>query len=660
MLRSVPMVHMQVQVPSRDAAAVTHGIAAEGLLHLVDIAHGRLSATPARDGSREALAAYRDLATRIRRTADRLTIPLSDLTGGADARAPSSFGAEREALEGGLAPIEQAVNAAWTRATEARHRLVRLEASRRQAQRLSRAGVDATRLAGLRYLTVRLGELPIEAIGEVAHLVAPAPVAVVPLDVEGGRCLAAVAAPRSAADRVDQALRVAPFEAVAASSSVVGLDEDALEAEHRATTQALAEARALLAGMTADVAPVIDELWQRVQVAVVLLQAQTHFAVSGRFVVIAGWIPEERADHLTARIAAASGGRAIVTVERPDEMPEALTDALRIPILHRNPLLIRPFERLVRLYGTPSYREVEPTAFFALSFLLMFGLMFGDVGHGATLFSAGYFLYRRIPRFLDYGILLMEAGAASTVFGALYGSVFGVHGVIPVLWMEPIRDLPRFMGIALGVGAVLISLALGLNAINAWRAGERPTAIFGLHGVFGAFVYWSLLALVVRGVMPAVRVPAWLLVALLTVAAGLLVLKRPIVAWLDRGRPPRRNGVRGPLWLAALEGSVELVDALVTFFANTVSFVRIAAFAAVHAGVFVAMFALVDTLAALRFGGVLSAVVLVAANIIAILLEGLTISVQVLRLEYYEFFGRFFRGGGEAYRPLMLRTKGES
>jgi V/A-type H+-transporting ATPase subunit I len=138
----------------------------------------------------------------------------------------------------------------------------------------------------------------------------------------------------------------------------------------------------------------------------------------------------------------------------------------------------------------------------------------------------------------------------------------------------------------------------------------------------------------------------------------LLVLKRPIVKLIDRGGSARAPHPASPRWLMALEGSVELVDTLFSFFANTISFVRVAAFAAVHAGVFIAMFALADTLAHFRFGQPLGIVTLVAGNIVMIFLEGLTVSVQVLRLEYYEFFGKFFRGGGEPYRPLMLRKGG--
>jgi V/A-type H+-transporting ATPase subunit I len=311
------------------------------------------------------------------------------------------------------------------------------------------------------------------------------------------------------------------------------------------------------------------------------------------------------------------------------------------------------------MYGVPSYGEIQPTAFFAVSFLVMFGLMFGDVGQGLVLFSAGYCLFRYLPRFLDYGILLMECGAASTAFGALYGSFFGIEGLLPVLWMEPIRDLPRFMGIAIGFGIVVVSLGLVMNIVNSWRSGERASALFGPRGVFGAFVYWIGLAVAARALMPTtVVIPITFLLAMAAAAAFLLLLRRPIVRYLGRGADTRPAHAQGPRWLVALEGSVELVDALFAYFANTVSFVRVAAFAAVHAGVFIAIFALADTLAHSRFGQPLGIVTLVLGNVVMIFLEGLTVSVQVLRLEYYEFFGKFFRGGGELYRPLMLRKGG--
>jgi V/A-type H+-transporting ATPase subunit I len=242
----------------------------------------------------------------------------------------------------------------------------------------------------------------------------------------------------------------------------------------------------------------------------------------------------------------------------------------------------------------------------------------------------------------------------------LYGSFFGIEGVLPVIWMEPIRDLPRFMTIAIGFGVILVSAGLALNIINSWRAGEQVSALLGPRGVSGAFMYWVSLALVARALMPGnFTVPGRWLAAMAAVPIVLLVLRRPIVRWFERDQPARPAASHVPTWLKALEGSVELVDTLFSYFANTISFVRVAAFAAVHAGVFIAMFALSDTLSQLRFGQPLSIATLVAGNVVMILLEGLTVSVQVLRLEYYEFFGKFFRGGGEEYRPLMLRKGGQ-
>jgi V/A-type H+-transporting ATPase subunit I len=195
--------------------------------------------------------------------------------------------------------------------------------------------------------------------------------------------------------------------------------------------------------------------------------------------------------------------------------------------------------------------------------------------------------------------------------------------------------------------------------VNSWRSGERATALLGPRGVFGAVTYWILVVLVARAVMPSdLTVPVPAILAMAAVPVLLLVLRRPLVRLLDRSGRPRAAYPGTPRWLTALEGSVELVDSLFAFFANTISFVRVAAFAAVHAGVFIAMFALADTLARYRFGQPLGIVTIVVGNIVMIFLEGLTVSVQVLRLEYYEFFGKFFRGGGEPYRPLMLRKGG--
>ncbi len=651
MLRAVPMMHLRVQVPNRDAAAITRCVAREGLLHLIDLAHGKVPGLGAPPQAAELLAAFRDLTSRIRTIAQRIGADLPELAGGLPSAEQTDFAEERDRIEAELRPAEKSVDVAWRALMAAREARARMQQDSTRADVLARASVDVGRLRQTRFMAVRIAAGTEEDTATLGQVLSPSAFVVLPLVHEGERRIFALAGPRSAGDRLDAALRATSCEPIPlADAPDPAASERCAQAEQKAIDDlAAAKNRAL---------PVLARLLPRAEAGVLLLQAQTLFASSGRFVVLSGWVPAKDAERLRARLQNATEGRAVVDLDRPEDLPAAARAALRVPILHRNPLLLRPFQSLVRLYGTPSYEEVEPTAFFAISFLLMFGLMFGDVGHGFVLCAAGFCLFRFVPRFLDYGILLMEAGTASMIFGALYGSVFGVETLLPALWLRPIENLSRFMVVAATLGAVLVSTGLILGVVNLWRAGKRETALFSPNGLFGAFLYWVLLVLVVRWLLPEKQVlPAWVIIALGASAAVLLLLRPLIVRRLPRREPHAPS----PGWTGALEASIELVDGIFALFTNTISFVRIAAFAAVHAGISVALFAMVDTLAQVRFGGALSVLVLVAGNAVAILLEGLTVSVQVLRLEYYEFFTKFFRGGGEPFRPLMLRNqeKGE-
>jgi len=656
-LRPVPMVHLRIQVGNRDAAAVTRRIAAEGVLHLVDLAHGRVAAGVEPPGTRDLAAGFRGLVHRIERLSQRLDAALPEPAGMLEARENGELAGERQEIESRLSPIEAEIEGIWRKREEEKERGARAQHATERMRRLEAADLDVGRLTALRWTDVRLGIAEPDALATIASLLSPAPFAIAPLEAEGGLAAIAVTAPDR--ERLDAALRVVSFTPISVPADSASFDREAVECDAREAGERCRELSRSLEGAKDRSLPEIAELWRRAQVGLLLLEAQTHFAAAGRFVVISGWVPAESAERLKRAILERTSGRAVVEIERPEDLPEVSSGALRVPILHRNPILLRPFQNLVQIYGTPSYREIEPTAFFAASFLAMFGLMFGDVGQGLVLCLAGYCLFRYIPRYLDYGILLMEGGVSATVFGFLYGSFFGIEGALPVLWMDPLRDLTSFLKLAIGLGVFLVSAGLVLNAVNAWRSGERSLALFGPRGLLGAFGYWVFAALAARALVGGkVRISAAGILALAAIPLALILLRRPIVRRLEKGRAPRRaTAEKGPFLLGALEGAVELVDAVVSYFANTISFLRVAAFAMVHAGAFLALFALADTLSRLRGGGTLSILLLVAGNVVMIFLEGLTVSVQVLRLEYYEFFGKFFRGGGELYRPLMLRPR---
>jgi V/A-type H+/Na+-transporting ATPase subunit I len=657
-LRAVPMVHLQVQVPGRDGVAVTREIAAKGLLHLIDIAHGATVSLRDLPPVGVLLARFRDLSRSIHRLAETLGMVIPDVAGRLEplSTAPA-FDTEYQEIAGVVEPVREQVEATVRARAAARDEKVRLAAAIERTDRLASGRVDTRRLSRLSFAIARLGSAAPEELRRIAAQLTPAPFAIVPLDDRQPRPLAAVVVPTAGREQLAAVLRTAAFEPFDLPAEEETIHPRALREQLDAAEAREAAAASSLCRLAAQHQSLLPELAARADVSVLLLQAQSMSATAGRFLVISGWIPEDRAGELTAAIARVSDKRAVVTVEKPDALAAAYGPALSVPILHRNPLLLRPFDQLVRVYGVPSYGEIQPTAFFALSFLLMFGLMFGDVGHGLVLVSAGYMVFRYLPRFLDYGILLMEAGTASAFFGVLFGSVFGVEGVIPGV-AHPLRDLTRTAAVAVALGVVLVSLGVLLNVVNSWRAGERVAALTSTRGLVGAFLYWSSLAVAARALLPSeATVPDWIVYGLAGTGIA-LVASRPLIVRVLGGGGTRPSDASPPRSLAALESTIELVDAVFSYFANTISFVRIAAFAAVHAGVFIAIFALADTFSAFRFGGPLSVTVLVAGNVAIILLEGLTVTVQVLRLEYYEFFSRFFRGGGEPYRPLMLRPNG--
>jgi V/A-type H+/Na+-transporting ATPase subunit I len=384
-----------------------------------------------------------------------------------------------------------------------------------------------------------------------------------------------------------------------------------------------------------------------------MLAARRLFGKIDKSFLISGWIPERLFAVLEPELNRVTAGQVVIEKVDPEDLREVREGIVKIPILFNNPMLISPFEKLTSLYGTPRYREVEPTIFFALSFLLLFGMMFGDVGQGGVLFLLGYLMFRRSYKYLDYGIILMECGVSSMLFGLLYGSVFGLESVFPALWFRPMDNIPYFIKVALSLGVALISLGLVLNLINALRLKEYEN-LLGAGGLAGALLYWMSAGLGMKYLLTGQVAPGEL--SLLGWAAALLltvmILHRPLYRLLVKREPPKRIVRQSGFLTGLIESVIEVFDDLLRFVANTVSFLRVAAFALSHAALFTAVFSIARVVAQEQRTGVSYWLVVAVGNLIIIFLEGLVVSIQTVRLEYYEFFGKFFRGGGERFRSF--------
>ena len=231
-----------------------------------------------------------------------------------------------------------------------------------------------------------------------------------------------------------------------------------------------------------------------------------------------------------------------------------------------------------------------------------------------------------------------------------YGSVFAFENIIPPLWISPIHDIPTIMLTAVGVGVAMISLGLLLNVVNCWRQGDYLHAVLDKFGVVGALLYWTCLVLLVKHAMVPGDPVTSLELGIVLVLTVVLFFRVPIFRLVTRRKRLFGEGVG----MYFMESLVELLETFSGFLANTVSFVRVSAYALAHAGLSAAIFGVAEQLWEMPAGGVLSAVAVVVGNVFIILLEGLIVAIQSVRLEYYEFFGKFFKGEGRKFEPFHM------
>ncbi|MDO5714414.1 MAG: V-type ATPase 116kDa subunit family protein [Tissierellia bacterium] len=316
------------------------------------------------------------------------------------------------------------------------------------------------------------------------------------------------------------------------------------------------------------------------------------------------------------------------------------------PTKLKNFTIFRPFEMLIKMYGTPNYKEVDPTFFFGITYLILFGAMFGDLGQGAVFLLGGLFLLKL--KGLAFGALMIPMGISSMIFGLLYGSVFGNEEILPALWMKPFENIEDILVIAVGFGVILIIISYILGLINKLKQGELEEGLFGKEGFAGFVLYLSMLnvglSFVERNPIP-IRITNVLIgIFLLT-----LIFSKPLTQKLE-GKKVNYDSNATDYYV---EGVFSIVEALLSIVSNIISFIRVGAFAINHVGLFLA-FRTMGRMIGNKPGNIL---VLIIGNIIIIGLEGLIVFIQSLRLEYYEMFSKYYRGDGYEFIADRIERK---
>ena len=352
---------------------------------------------------------------------------------------------------------------------------------------------------------------------------------------------------------------------------------------------------------------------------------------------LSGWIPAGSMNALEVQYR--SQGISFY-FEDPEQM-----ETLQSPTALKNPAIVRPFEFIVKTYGTPSHDEMDPTLFVAITYVLMFGLMFGDVGHGFVLAALGLAVY--LWKKIDLAGILSMCGISSIIFGFVYGSIFGNEELLKPLYRNPMRNIMTMLIASVCFGVVVILVAMIINIANAIKARRFKEILFDRNGIAGLVFY---LGAIIFAVVLAVSGKA---VSSFFFTMGFFII--PIILMFLK--EPLHNLMTGKKFLPAkekgtffVEAFFELFETVLSFLSNTLSFVRIGAFALSHAGLSLAVWSVYRLIE----GTAGQVIALVIGNILIIVLEGLVVGIQGLRLEYYELFSRFFKGNGREFKPTRI------
>lgn len=460
---------------------------------------------------------------------------------------------------------------------------------------------------------------------------------------------------RSKSEQIDAIFKSLHFERIFIPDEFVGTPEEAFADLEKKLKILTAEKEKLNGKMAAALNECSDKIYAARELIATL---SANFDVRKmaacvedkheNFYIICGWMSEEDVKNFSEDIK--NDRRLFLMVE--DEHEDYFGEP---PTKLRNPKVLKPFEMFVKMYGLPSHNEIDPTIFIAMTYPLIFGIMFGDLGQGLCLFAGGLLLY--LMKKVDLAGIIAAAGICSAFFGWMYGSFFGFENVIQARWLKPQEAMMNVPGIgkmntvfvaAIVFGMFLILLTMILHIVFSARSGNLGESLFGASGAAGLVFYGSAV-LAIFLFATGRRLPgAVILTVMFGIPLLLIALKEPLSALAKKHKPKMQEG----RLMFLVQAFFELFETLLSYFSNTLSFVRIGAFAVSHG----AMMGVVMMLSGAEAGHINWAVI-VFGNLFVCLMEGLIVGIQVLRLEYYEIFSRFYQGGGKEFKPYRHRKK---
>ena len=524
------------------------------------------------------------------------------------------------------------------------------------AQHFSGLDVEIGEVLKLKYMKARFGKLPKENMPKLAlYKKNNKYVDFMVCTEDRTHCWGVYFAPVDQADKIDRIFEGLYFE----QTELVGGNEtpgeriEIYKREIPALERQLEDVQKKIDRYLKDNDETITRCLSKLEELALYMGIRSKALQHGNSFIIVGWVPSENAGEIKKRL------KKIRSVEL--DFSDAKEELDKRPTVKlKNAFFAKPFEFFTEMYGVPKYNEIDPTTFVAITYIIIFGIMFADLGQGFVLMIAGWLMWKL--KKMKIGKILAPCGVSSMVFGTLFGSFFGFeHSLDPMYRSMGYKTKPfevmasentnLIIFAAIGIGVFLLIVAMLLNVYSSLKQKDYGRALFSTSGVAGITFYSSIVLGLYFEIFLDKHVMTTAYILGLIVFPFLLIFFSEPLSELVNGEKDWQPESWGGYIVEKLFESIEVLLSYVT---NTMSFLRVGAFVLVHAGMMLVVFVLAETV-----GGFGYWAIIVLGNALVMVLEALLVAIQVLRLEYYEMFSRFYSGEGRPFEPVRFSAEND-
>ena len=576
--------------------------------------------------------------------------------------------------------IIDAVEDLRKRETEASEEKKRLEDAYKEALSFANLKVPYSQLDHLSFLSLRIGKIDPNVYEDLAFSVGARGI-IIPLGEDKSKILAASS--KKGRFALDSELKKFGFNALEIPENFKGIPDDVLSSMQIETEKA----KELLESIQQERKNFADthkdeliSLLRHYSVGMQVQAVQDKLESTQLVYRITGWIPLANSRDVMNDLDELTEGRIAIRQFNPNEVPSVKSGREKVPVKLNHGKIVANFDRMIFSYGSPLYGTIDPTPFVAFFFTLLFGLMFGDAGQGLVFLILGILMTTKVIKKFPvlgsgFGPIFICIGISSTIMGILTGEFFGNGEVLepvsrflkglfgdtshgPILHLMPsassIDKLFYFLIFTMGVGFIINSIGLVINIINNFSLGRIGKAIFSKTGICGTIFFWYVVYVAIKALVFKSPVGVFDFVVLGICLLGIF-FSEPLTHLVEGHRPILENGLVATL----VEGIVELLEVVSSYLSNSVSFLRVGAFALAHAVLGYIIFTMTSLIQSNGgWGGTAGSIaVSIFGNLLVIVLEGMIVAIQVVRLQYYEFFSKFFTETGREFEPFEFKYK---